>query len=215
MADAAEATTIVIVEEQDFLRQGLESYFEQREDFEVVGAIEGCSHAALEISGLNPQIVLLGISSQEDGAEFCDELVKENPDIKIVALVAPGGEAGATQAVRHGARAVLSANTMARNLVEAIYLVSKGQVVVPDSVVRGAFVETDNGSRYGGLSIRELEVLQLMANGLRNKEIAAQLYLSEVTVKTHASHIFRKLAKTNRTSAILHAHRQGWISLLA
>ena len=215
MVERQAATTMVIVEEQDFLRQGLESYFGQRDDFEVVGSMEGCSRAALEISGLNPQIVLLGVSSHDDGAELCDELIQENPEVKILVLAAPGGEAGAAQAVRHGARAVLSASTMARNLVEAIYLVAKGQVVIPDSVVRGAFVEAESTSHYGGLSIRELEVLQLMANGLRNREIAAQLYLSEVTVKTHASHIFRKLGKTNRTSAILHAHRQGWISLTA
>ena len=215
MADTAEVTSIAIIEEQDFLRQGLESYFGERSDFELVGSIEDCSGAASEIAGLKPQIVLLGVNAHQDGIGLCDELVRENPDIKIIVLVAPGGETGAMEAVRHGARAVLSANTMARNLVEAIYLVAKGQVIVPDSVARGSFAEADNASQYRGLSIRELEVLQLMANGLRNREIAAELCISEVTVKTHASHIFRKLGKANRTSAILYAHQQGWISLSA
>ena len=128
-------------------------------------------------------------------------------------IQSPGAEQDVLKALKNGASGCLLTDAVADDLIQTIRLVAKGQMVVPQTMANKGLVERrKKPRRLPNVSIRELEVLQLMAGGLRNKEIAAELCLSEVTIKTHVSRILRKLGKTNRTAAILHAHREGWVT---
>jgi DNA-binding NarL/FixJ family response regulator len=207
------ATSLLIVEEQDLLRQGLESIFQKQREFNVVGSMASASGAVEAIQRLHPNIVLLGLRRAAAGAGVCTALREKQPETKVLLLTEPGDETAVAVAMESGASGCLLTDVMAEDLVQTIRMVVRGQVVMPQAVADKALAPKIAGRNLARISIRELEVLQLMANGLRNKEIAAELTLSEVTVKTHVSHILRKLGKNNRTAAILDGYHQGLIRL--
>ncbi|MDP1807976.1 MAG: response regulator transcription factor [Actinomycetota bacterium] len=214
MAAENKTTSLLIVEEHDLIRQGLESVLKDEAEFDVVDSIADPERAADKISDLQPQIVVLGLDAREDGADFCSALSDSDPEVKILLLAPPGCERLVVDAFKKGASGCLLTDVMAEDLVQTIKMLAKGQMVVSQAMAGKGLVERRSKRRnIPNLSIRELEVIQLMADGLRNKEIAEELCLSEVTVKTHVSRILRKLGKTNRTAAVLHAHRQGWVTL--
>ncbi len=207
-------TSLLIIEEQYLLRQGLEAVFDSRADFNVVGSIAHVSDAIDQLEELQPQIIVLGMNAEVDSVCACAEITENEPDIKILLLAPPGSEEMVISAFKNGADACLLNDVVAKDLLQTIEMVAKGQMVVPQEVASKGLVERRKKPRnIPNLSIRELEVLQHMANGLRNKDIAKELFLSELTVKTHISRILRKLGKHNRTSAIFHAYKKGWINL--
>lgn len=204
-------TGVLIAVEQDLLRKGMEGLFAGSDDLEVVASTHDFSDAVEEIGRLQPSIVVLGFST--DSANECAVITQKDPEAKILLLAPPGCEGDVVEAFKNGACGCLLTDLMADDIIEVIRLVAKGQMVLPQTLAGKGLVERRKMRRNPpNLSIRELEVIQLMANGLRNKEIAAELYLSEITVKTHVSRILRKLGKSNRTAAILHAYREGWVT---
>ena len=205
-------TSLLIVEEQDILRQGLESVLRDENGFEVVGSIADTAQAIKQTLLLKPTVVVLGLRPTGEGAEICAALTDSNPDIKILLLAPPGNEQQVVSAFKQGACGCLLTDAMGDDLIQTIRMIAKGQMVVPQTMAKKGLVERRRKRRNApNLTIRELEVLQLIANGLRNKDIGEELSISEVTVKTHVSRILRKLNKQNRTAAILHAHKCGWI----
>ena len=207
-------TSLLVVEEHDLLREGLESIFRQEEDFNIVCSTASLREAVKKAAKLHPQIIILGIDLDFDNPDIFTELTKKHPETKILLLAPPGKEQIVADAFKRGASGCVLTNVMADDLIQAIRLVTRGQMVLPHNMARQTLVERRSKPRnLPELTIRELEILQLVANGLRNKEIAADLFISEVTVKTHISRIFKKLGKNNRTAAILHGHQKGWIKL--
>ncbi len=207
-------TSLLVVEEHDLLREGLESIFRQEEDFNIVCSTASLSEAVKKAAKLQPQIIILGIDLDFDSPDIFTELTEKQPETKILLLAPPGKEQIVADAFKRGASGCVLTNVMADDLIQAIRLVIRGQMVLPHNMARQTLVERRAKPRdLPELTIRELEILQLMANGLRNKEIASDLFISEVTVKTHISRIFKKLGKSNRTAAILHGHQKGWINL--
>lgn len=207
-------TTLLIIEEQDLLRQGIENVFGKADDFSILGSTADVSKASKLVGELKPNVVVLGLHETFDGAGICGALAKSNSGSKILLLTAPGNETAVVEAFKKGASACLLTDVMTDDLIQTMRMVARGQMVVPQNMANKGLVERRRKRRNPpNLSLRELEVLQLMANGLRNKDIATELCISEVTVKTHVSRIFRKLNKNNRTAAILHGHQNGWICL--
>ncbi|HEB12942.1 MAG TPA: response regulator transcription factor [Actinobacteria bacterium] len=207
-------TSVLVIEEHDLLREGLESIFRQQQDFEVIASTSSIKEAVKKVYEVHPQIIILGINIDFEEPEVCSKLIKKNPGAKILLLAPPGKEQVVADAFKRGASGCVLTNVMSDDLVQAIRMVTKGQMVLPQNMAKETLVERRAKPRnLPDLTIRELEVLQLMANGLRNREIAKELFISEVTVKTHVSRIFKKLNLNNRTAAILHAHKRGWIHL--
>ncbi len=207
-------TSVLVIEEHDLLRAGLEAIFSQQQDFDVVASSSSIKDAVKKVDEMHPQIIILGINVDFEDPEICSRLIKKNPGVKILLLAPPGKEQVVADAFKRGASGCVLTNVMSEDLVQAIRMVTKGQMVLPHNMAIEALVERRSKPRnLPDLTIRELEVLQLMANGLRNREIGTKLFISEVTVKTHASRIFKKLHTSNRTAAILHAHKRGWIQL--
>ncbi len=206
-------TSLLIVEKQDLLRQGLESIFSKRKGFDVVGSESSAEEAIKIVSALNPQIVVLGVGEDGDNAEICAKIVKDS-DARVLLLAAPGEEQVVASAFRSGASGCLLTSVMAEDLIETIRLLAKGQMVLPQDMARETLIERRRRRRETpNVSPRELEVLELMGTGISNKAIAEELHLSEVTVKTHVSRILKKLGQKNRMSAILYASARGWIEL--
>lgn len=205
------STSLLIIEEQDVLREGLESILEKHDDIEVVGSSASAEEAMEKVRDLNPQIIVLGLNGNDNGSVAT---LAQKADSKILLLAPPGLEKEVAAAFKSGASGCLLTDVMAEDLIETIRLVAKGSMVLPRDIARDTLVERRTRTRsLPTVSARELEVLQLMAGGLSNKAIADELHLSEVTVKTHVSRILRKLEQKNRMSAILYAHRKGWVEL--
>ncbi len=204
-ASGKKSTSLLIIEERDVLRQGLESILRHEEDIDVVGSTASTEEALDQVSDLNPQIVVLGLSGNDEGEELF-QIISEKADSKILILAPPGAEKDVAEAFKRGASGCLLTDVVADDLIETIRLVAKGKMVLPQEIAQKTLIERRQRSRSAPkISARELEVLQLMAGGLRNKEIAEELHLSEVTVKTHVSSILKKLGQKNRISAILFA----------
>ncbi len=194
------------------LRQGLEAILRRQDDIDVVASTASTSDAMEKLGELNPQIIVLGLNgtTEEDPVQE----ISAKTDSKILILAPPGAEKDVAEAFNHGASGCLLTDVVADDLIETIRLIARGKMVLPQELAQEALVERRQRTRQAPkVSPRELEVLELMAGGLSNREIADELHLSEVTVKTHVSRILRKLDKKNRISAILYASRQGWINL--
>ena len=212
-ASGKKSTSLLIIEEQDVLRQGLESILSREDDIDVVGSTASTEEALDQVDSLNPQIVVLGLSGADDGEDLF-QTISEKADSKILILAPPGAEKDVAEAFKRGASGCLLTDVVAEDLIETIRLVAKGKMVLPQEIAQKTLIERRQRSRSAPkVSARELEVLQLMAGGLSNREIAEELHLSEVTIKTHVSRILKKLGQKNRMSAILYAHRRDWIDL--
>lgn len=216
MGSAKETTRLLIVEEYDLLRQGLEAIIRQEDEFEIVGSTSSPNEAVNLAEKLSPNIIIFGLSDK-DSVISCSRLLEANPSTKILCLAPSEKEEEVISVIKKGASGCLMTDVLAKNLVQAIRLVAIGQTVVPQSIAKQTFINQTSSAkkRIADISLRELEVFQLMANGLSNKEIAGKLCLSESTVKTHVSRILRKLGKANRTAAILYAAQQGLLDLLS
>ncbi len=205
-------TRLLIIEEQDILRQGLETVFAKESEFDVVASVANPAEAAEHVNLFKPKIIVLGMRPDGAVAEVCATLTDRDPETKILLLAPPGHEQQIIKAFKQGASGCLLTDVMADDLIQTIRMIAKGQMVVPQAMAKKGLVERRRKRRNPpNLTIRELEILQLMADGLRNKEIAQDLRISEVTVKTHVSRILRKMGKSNRTAAIAQGHKNGWI----
>ncbi len=212
-ASGKKSTSLLIIEDRDVLRQGLESILRQEEDIDVVGSTANTDEALDQVDDLSPQIVVLGLSGADQDEELF-QTIFEKADSKILIFAPPGAEKDVAEAFKRGACGCLLTDVVAEDLIETIRLVAKGKMVLPQEIAQKTLIERRRQSRPAPkVSARELEVLELMAGGLSNKDVAEELHLSEVTVKTHVSHILKKLGQKNRMSAILYAHRRNWIDL--
>lgn len=210
-------TSLVILDERDLFREGIHSIVAGSDDFDVVGSCSNLSEASVAVGQYRPDVVIVGPSKQNNLNGVCDQLTAFEPAPKVLLLASAQASAHAKKevvdAIRSGATGCLNTTFEAHELIDTIRMLVRGQTVIPSYVAQAALASSHDSSHFSGLSIRELEVLQLMAEGLGNKQIAADLVISEKTVKTHVSHILAKLGESNRTAAIIRAGKEGWIRL--
>ena len=216
---------LLVVDDHPSFSKGLSRMLEDEEDLECVGLAADGTAAINLAKRLKPDIVLMDVSMPKlNGTRAAKEVRKYCPNTAIIMLSAFDYEAFILASLRAGARGYLLKTTPLEKIKSAIRLVHKGgsvlDVKVTDKIVRhlqpAAF--DDNGHnnhsvRFDMLHPRELEVIDLAARGMSNKEIASQLVISERTVQTHLVNIFRKLGANSRTQAVLYALREGWIEL--
>jgi len=202
--------SVVIVDDHPVVRDGLCAMISAEADIQVV-AEAGTGTEALEvIPKLRPTVVLMDLLLPDiGGSEVIKRLCSSSSDTAFLVLTTVGGDEDIYRAIEAGARGYLFKDMARKELVHAIRAVAKGQRYIPASV----------GSRIAehlprpGLTSREVEVLQSVAAGLRNKEIAYQLGISEATVNAHVKHILEKLNASDRTHAVTTALRRGIIRL--
>jgi DNA-binding NarL/FixJ family response regulator len=209
------AIKVLIADDHSLVRQGLKRYLETAGDIEVVGeASNGIEALALMDDGAgNADVVLLDIRMPEmDGLETARRIHADHPTVGVVMLTAYDDRQFVVEAVRAGARGYVLKAREAEHLVQTVGLVAGGNMVIdPQLVVPLAdeLSQTKERDRKADtLTAREVEVLQLLAFGHTNRDIAEHLFISPDTVKTHLEHIFEKLGASDRTAAVAEALRR-------
>jgi len=205
---------VLIVDDHGVVRQGLRMYLALDCELEVVGEAANGAEALRLAHQLKPDVVLMDLLMPGmDGIAATGAIRRELPEVEVIALTSVLEDSAVYGAMRAGAIGYLLKDTQADELCRAIKAAAAGQVQMSPAVAMRLLREVPAPPQPEALTERETEVLQQLAQGKSNKEIAAALVIAEKTVRTHVSNILAKLGVTSRTQAALHAVRSGLISL--
>lgn len=204
---------ILLVDDHPVVRAGLLGLLSSQPDFEVVGEAANGLEALGLLERAEADVVLMDLRMpQMDGVTAIRQVRLRFPRVQILVLTTYDTDSEIVRAVEAGATGYLLKDVPREELFQAVRLCAKGEAVLSPPVaarllgrMRGAAEET--------LSVRELEVLALVAKGFSNKEIARKLKISEATVKTHLLHTFEKLGVDDRTAAVTVALERGILRL--
>jgi NarL family two-component system response regulator LiaR len=204
------AIRVLLVDDHPVVRQGLRALLSTQDGMEVVGEVEDGEAAVAAAERLSPDVVLMDVVMPGmDGVEALRRIAERRPQTRVVMLTSYADERRAMEAVDAGASGFLLKDASPRDVVAAIRAARRGEAVLHPAVAAKLLAERRRPpAAHAELTARELEVLRLIARGLQNKQIAAQLHLSEKTVKTHVSAVLRKLDVTDRTQAAMYAVRE-------
>ena len=213
-----EQIQIVVVDDHPVLRDGLSAVLSTQPDFRVIGEAESGVEAVEIIVELRPDVVMLDLEMPEmDGVETLQRLREDDPDIRVIVFTAFDTDERILPAVQAGAQGYLLKGAPRDQIGQAVRVVHSGdsllQPVIASKLLRQASQTADSTDALGSVTPRESEVLNLLAHGLQNKEIAAQLGISERTVKFHVGSILSKLNAGNRTEVVTIAVQRGLIEL--
>lgn len=219
---SGEKIRVLIVDDHAVVRQGLRMFIEMQPDMEVLAeGVDGSE--AVELSArLDPDVILLDLlMPQMDGVEATREIMAHNPNSRVLILTSFGEDDKVFPAIRAGAQGYLLKDIQPRDLVQAIRGTYQGKAQLHPDVARrlmravAADTEVKEPERASlptelqGLTEREREVLELIARGMTNREIAESMVISEKTVKTHVSNLLDKLGLEDRTRAAIWALKHG------
>lgn len=211
---------ILIADDHALLRQGIKNVLELETDFAIVAEAGDGEEAVRKAGEVAIDIALLDINMPRlSGLEVTKRIHAAHPEIKVIILTIHDDESYVVEVVKAGAAGYLLKDIEPGMLIKAIRTVYEGESFIYPTLARKLFGEItrlEEERRHGPASIlqqgrnerltlRELEVLQLIAKGLSNQEIAQKLFLSEKTVKNHLTNIFRKIDVADRTQAVLYA----------
>ena len=206
---------VLLVDDHEVVRRGLHAFLDGEPGLEVVGdAADGhralAELAALDQQGRLPEVVLMDLKMEPvDGVEATRRIRERYTRVEVVALTSFGEEARVQAALAAGASGYLLKDADASEVVSAIRAAHRGELQLDPAVARRLMGAPEGpGAR---LTEREREILRLVAAGRSNKEIAAELVVSERTARTHVSNILRKLGFASRTQAALWAVREGLV----
>ena len=204
---------LVIVDDHPVVRDGLRGMLEGQPDFEVVGeAANGVEAVQLAVS-LKPEVMLMDLRMPVmDGVAALEKIQTSSPTVKVLVLTTYDSDADILPAIEAGAVGYLLKDTSREDLYSAIRATARGESVLSPGVA-ARIIGQMRAPAEEKLSVRELEVLQLVAEGDSNSEIANRLHISQATVKSHLIHIFDKLGVSDRTAAVTVALRRGILSL--
>jgi DNA-binding NarL/FixJ family response regulator len=214
--------TVLLVDDQSLVRTGFRMILEAEEDIEVVGEA-GDGRQAVELARtLKPDVVLMDVRMPEmDGIEATRQLLADGTsDSKVVMLTTFDMDEYVYDALRAGASGFLLKDVPPEQLVSGIQAVGSGDALLAPTVTRRVIEEfvrhppesvRTAPAELEELTPRELEVLQLIARGLSNAEIAEELVVSETTVKTHVAHVLMKLRLRDRVQAVVLAYESGLV----
>lgn len=202
---------VFIVDDHELVRYALRTSIEGEGDMCVVGEAADGQEALALVKAAEPDVLLLDLRMPGmSGVDVCRLLLEDVPALKVLVLTSYDDDEEIFGVLSAGAVGYMMKDTSPASLAESIRSVADGQTVLDGSIARrviGARSSVDCDDP--GLSDREMDVLAVMARGASNKEIARSLWISEPTVKTHVSHILRKLGQSDRTHAIVEAMRRG------
>lgn len=205
---------ILIADDHAIVREGLRALLATEPDLELVAEAADGQEAVEQFRATKPDIILLDmLMPRQDGLGAINEIMKEDPDARILVLTSFAEDEKVFPAIKTGALGYLLKDSSPQELLQAIRNVYRGEASLHPTIARMLMRELNQPPSLpptnDPLTEREVEVLRLVAQGLSNDDIAEQLVVSERTVRTHVSHILDKLHLANRTQMALYAVRQG------
>lgn len=214
---AREQVRVLVVEPQAVTRAGLRRLLESYSDLQVVGEAADGVQAVSETLELGPQVVLMDMQLPNgQSLEALRQIKQLNLNTQVLLLSALDREEYLYEALRAGAGGYVLKDIAPDDLAQAIHTVARGEVLVHPQLARRLLSQIGRQARgdhpYESLTAREQEVLRLLARGLRNKEMAARLHVSERTINFHLANIYQKLNVSGRTEALSKALEQGLIT---
>ena len=205
--------SILIADDHKLIRQGIINFLEAQGEFEVKGEATNGEEAVMLAKKLKPDVILIDLNMPKmDGIEATREIKKLFPDIKVIVLTAFTQNEAVISAINAGVDGYLLKDIMPEDLITAIHSVLNGKPVLHPEIVRKIMLgiaTKDNPQKAETLTARENEVLNLLAEGKSNEDIAKALVISVPTAKTHVHNILSKLHMTKRIQAALFAARQA------
>ncbi|MEA2536226.1 MAG: hypothetical protein QOF11_460 [Chloroflexota bacterium] len=223
-----EQTKLLLVDDHALFRMGVRGLLEREPDFVIVGEADD-SRSAIELAlETSPDIILMDLTLPTPGGiETTQRIKRELPSVGIIVLAQNEEEDALFDAIKAGAAAFILKDVGPDDLVTIIRRVSAGEYLINDKVFAKPAVASrvlkefrelavygqDAAPIFAPLSPREVEILDNIAQGMTNKQVAYALSISEQTVKNHMSSILRKLSVNDRTQAVVYAMRQGWIRM--
>jgi DNA-binding NarL/FixJ family response regulator len=225
---SGEPTRILVVDDHALFRVGIRNILGQEPDFVVVGEADSARDAFELAIELTPDIILMDLSLPgSNGIETTQRIKREVPATGVIILSDEEDEDALFDAIKAGAAAFILKDVGPDDLVTIIRRVGAGEYLINDKVFSKPSVASrvlkefrelavyghDAQPIFAPLSPREVQILDNIAQGMTNKQVAFALSISEQTVKNHMSSILRKLSVNDRTQAVVYAMRQGWIKM--
>ena len=210
-------TTVLVVEDHEIMRQGLVHLIEQQTDLAVCGEADTIQDARRAVRELRPDVAVVDLTLKDGNAmKLIKDIRLRQPETTVLVLSMHNELAYAERALRAGARGYVSKSEASATVIEAVRRVIAGEIYVSSEVVSTVFSrmsrhEADGGLPMDRLTDRELEVFELIGEGLRTREIAARLHLSGKTIETYRENIKHKLGLENATQMIVRAVQ--WVQL--
>ena len=214
----AQTIIILICDDQAIVRMGLRSLIAGNPVMQLVGEAADGEEAVAMADRLNPDVILMDlVMPRKDGVAAITEIKKKNPDARILVLSGFSDDKKVFSAIKAGANGYLLKDSSPEELIRAIKDVHQGKSSLHPVIARKVIQELHQPSDLQPtdelLSTREIEVLQYVAEGMSNQEIARTLEIKEGTVRIHVGNILNKLQLANRTQAALYALRRGLAQL--
>jgi DNA-binding NarL/FixJ family response regulator len=211
------AVRVLLVDDDDLMRAGLKAVLSSDETIEAVGEASDGREAVQRVIELRPDVVLMDVRMPDlDGIAATREVLSVAPGSKVVILTTFEDDEYVFGALNVGASGFLLKRTRPEELIAAIHTIAAGDSLLSPSVTRrvidrmaGQAVPKAAGERLEVLTSREREVLELVARGLSNSEIAVKLVIEESTVKTHVRRVLMKLGARDRVQAVIFAYEAG------
>jgi DNA-binding NarL/FixJ family response regulator len=212
---------VLIVDDQTLVREGFRMILDAQEDIDVVGEAADGLEASTQARALRPDVVLMDVRMPgRDGLEATREILREMPETHVLILTTFDLNEYVYEAMKAGASGFLLKDVPRSQLIEGVRTVANGDALLAPAITRRLieqFVRRPPASvralpaKLDELTPREAEVLKLVAQGHSNAEIAAELYVSDATVKTHVAHALTKLDLRDRVHAVVFAYESGLI----
>jgi DNA-binding NarL/FixJ family response regulator len=205
-----EAIRVLIVDDHPVVRDGLRGMFDRSDDVTVVGEAADGREAVDRAIALEPDVILMDLRMPgTDGVTAIRELAARGVMSKVLVLTTYDTDSDVLPAIEAGAAGYLLKDASPADLQRAIRTAHEGGTVLAPSVASLLMAQVRKPAAAGPLSDRELEVLALIAKGRNNREAAAELFISEATVKTHLMHVYAKLEVNDRAAAVAAAYERG------
>jgi len=200
-------TRVLIVDDHEVVREGLRALLRRRPELAVVGEADSVASAIAEASRCEPDVVVMDVRLPDgSGVEACREIRSKRPDVRVIMLTSYADDDAVLASIMAGATGYLLKQTQGKTLVDAIERATRGESLLDPAVTQRVLEQLRSGRSKKDddlalLSEQERKILDLIAEGKTNKEIAQEIYLSDKTVKNYVSSILSKLSLHRRSEA--------------